>query len=323
MPKNNPITAPKPSYGGARSNAMPPHPDGPSVFTKGKAAFKRFHNRILPNSVPKEATTENQPTGTVVIKELAEGQGNEGPALVNTKVTTALHPDDLPVVSPALALMGDGGLPALSHQCNEPAAVVAENAPAVVCQTSTVRAYPGNAPVQKNKDPVAIVPAVSADDQPTQTVFDDIQGTETKVLTVKSIPGPVETAVNAIGFANNAMTQLDTINTTFLQPLTIFNTVVSGIANVHPYAQMALSALGAASKMILSQANLDASIADLVYRIKQTYELILENRSPAKINSMKDILVQIAQVVQECAQFISRYSDTKSFCTSSPALVVS
>ncbi|KAL4064052.1 hypothetical protein V8B97DRAFT_1349523 [Scleroderma yunnanense] len=109
------------------------------------------------------------------------------------------------------------------------------------------------------------------------------------------------------------MTQLDTINTTFLQPLTIFNTVVSGIANVHPYAQMALSALGAASKMILSQANLDASIADLVYRIKQTYELILENRSPAKINSMKDILVQIAQVVQECAQFISRYSDTKSF----------
>lgn len=31
---------------------------------------------------------------------------------------------------------------------------------------------------------------------------------------------------------------------------------------------------------------------------------------------MQDVLVQIAQVVQECAQFMSKYSETKSFCTS-------
>ena len=30
---------------------------------------------------------------------------------------------------------------------------------------------------------------------------------------------------------------------------------------------------------------------------------------------MKDVLVDIAQVIQECAQFITKYSETKSFCT--------
>ena len=61
---------------------------------------------------------------------------------------------------------------------------------------------------------------------------------------------------------------------------------------------------------------LDASIEDLLSRIKQTYDLLLENQSPVKINSMHNVLIPIAQVMQECAQFISKYSDTKSFCTS-------
>ncbi|KIM52206.1 hypothetical protein SCLCIDRAFT_573911 [Scleroderma citrinum Foug A] len=76
---------------------------------------------------------------------------------------------------------------------------------------------------------------------------------------------------------------------------------------------MALSALNRASKLILSQASLDASIGGLVTRIEQTYELILENRSSSKINATKDSIVEIAQVVQECAQFITKYSETKAF----------
>ena len=70
-------------------------------------------------------------------------------------------------------------------------------------------------------------------------------------------------------------------------------------------------------QVILSQANLDASITDLVIRIKQIYELILENKSPTKINATKDVLLEIAQVIQECAQFIAKYSETTNFCTSS------
>ena len=65
---------------------------------------------------------------------------------------------------------------------------------------------------------------------------------------------------------------------------------------------------------MLSQTNFDTSIGDLVTGIQQVYELILENRSLSKINSSKDVLVQIAQVVQECSQFIIKYSETKNFC---------
>ena len=93
---------------------------------------------------------------------------------------------------------------------------------------------------------------------------------------------------------------------------------------------MALSALTTASKvcayyprqlrlthfvqLILSQANLDASIVELVDRIKETYQLILENQAPPKINATKDVLVEIAHVIEECAQFIAKYSETIKFC---------
>jgi len=66
--------------------------------------------------------------------------------------------------------------------------------------------------------------------------------------------------------------------------------------------------------MILAQANLDASIATLLSRVRDTYVLILENKSSSEINATKDVLVQIAQIIRECAFFISQYSDTKSFC---------
>jgi len=52
-----------------------------------------------------------------------------------------------------------------------------------------------------------------------------------------------------------------------------------------------------------------------VTAIERTYELILENRSSSKINATKDVLVETAQVVQECAQFITKYPETKTFCT--------
>ena len=56
-------------------------------------------------------------------------------------------------------------------------------------------------------------------------------------------------------------------------------------------------------------------MADLFARIGRTYQLILENKSPSKINAMQVVLVEIAQVIQECAQFIAKYSETTNFCT--------
>ena len=69
---------------------------------------------------------------------------------------------------------------------------------------------------------------------------------------------------------------------------------------------------------MLSQTRLDTSIADLVIGIQQAYVLILENRSPSKINSSEDVLVKIAQVIQECSQFVIKYSEIKKFCAFCP-----
>jgi len=70
---------------------------------------------------------------------------------------------------------------------------------------------------------------VSGDDKPTKTIIKDA---EKKLLNINSIPGAAGTGVNAIDHANTAVTVVDTINATYLQPLKTFNTIVNTIANV-------------------------------------------------------------------------------------------
>ena len=55
-------------------------------------------------------------------------------------------------------------------------------------------------------------------------------------------------------------------------------------------------------------------MADLITRIGRTYQLILDNRSSSQINAMENVLADIAQVIQECAQFVTKYAETTSFC---------
>ena len=69
---------------------------------------------------------------------------------------------------------------------------------------------------------------------PIQVFSKDIQEAENKISKVESIYGPVDTTINTIGYANTALTQLDTTSRTYLQPLSTFNKAVMGIANVRP-----------------------------------------------------------------------------------------
>lgn len=59
---------------------------------------------------------------------------------------------------------------------------------------------------------------------------------------------------------------------------------------------------------------MDKSITALLEKICQVYEFVLQDKTLARIDSTKDTLLQIAQAVQESAQFIAGYSKTKSFC---------
>ena len=128
---------------------------------------------------------------------------------------------------------------------NQLTAVVPEIAVDIPLQDSAHGADPGDTAVQKDKGqpsvPLAVCKymvectssahgfhQVSDDDKRTQTILQD---TQKKLSDINSIPGPAGTDINVIDHANTAMTVLDTIDATYLQPLKTFNTVVNAIAN--------------------------------------------------------------------------------------------
>ena len=73
-------------------------------------------------------------------------------------------------------------------------------------------------------------------------------------------------------------------------------------------------------QLIITQANLDQSISDLLLKVQNVYEFLLEEDTLSNLDRMKDTLARIAQVVSNCAQFVKNYSETKSFCTPNPFL---
>ena len=68
------------------------------------------------------------------------------------------------------------------------------------------------------------------------------------------------------------------------------------------------------------QANLDQSISDLLLKVQNVYEFLLEEDTLSNLDVMKDTLARIAQVISNCARFIKNYPETKSFCTPNPFL---
>ena len=73
------------------------------------------------------------------------------------------------------------------------------------------------------------------DGEPIKNVLEDIQDAEKKNLTVKTIPGPAETAVGAIDVTDTAISQLNTFSGVYLQPLSTFGKIVTGIGKVCPF----------------------------------------------------------------------------------------
>ncbi|KAG1853965.1 hypothetical protein F4604DRAFT_2043226 [Suillus subluteus] len=60
--------------------------------------------------------------------------------------------------------------------------------------------------------------------------------------------GPARSVASAGQYPPETLDDMDNIETTCLQPLRIFDTVIGKVEEVHPYAKMALSVLSCASK---------------------------------------------------------------------------
>ncbi|KAG6329841.1 hypothetical protein ID866_9247, partial [Astraeus odoratus] len=155
----------------------------------------------------------------------------------------------------------------------------------------------------------------SHEEQPKDPALHGLQIAKQKFATVGTIWPPAQAALSSINFTNSAINQPDLalVNSTLIQPLSIFNKVVEGISKIHPYAQVALIGLAAASKLILDQMDRDAKVQQLLSKISETYQFIMEDDILTRIEVMKGVLVQIVQVVQEAAQFIAKYSEATGF----------
>ncbi|KAG2142738.1 uncharacterized protein EDB93DRAFT_1105414 [Suillus bovinus] len=79
--------------------------------------------------------------------------------------------------------------------------------------------------------------------------------------------GPAGSIVSAGQNAPAALDNMGNMEVTYLQPLRIFDTLIGELANVHPYAKMALGVLSCASKIIIAQADRDEAILDLYRKL--------------------------------------------------------
>ncbi|CCM04344.1 uncharacterized protein FIBRA_06516 [Fibroporia radiculosa] len=98
-----------------------------------------------------------------------------------------------------------------------------------------------------------------------------------------------------------------------LGALNVFNLVVDAIAQVHPYAQIALSIFKCASQMILDQIYLDTAVRELLSKVSQVYAFIAEREDLTLVPTMQAVLEKSSHQVLDCADFIAHYSETKSF----------
>ncbi|KAM6492821.1 hypothetical protein JOM56_010955 [Amanita muscaria] len=155
---------------------------------------------------------------------------------------------------------------------------------------------------------------VAKDEIDKQVLQDVIQESKRQVEAMRTIGGGVQKAAD-YGTQSTVILDKADMAANFLKPLKAFDSVVKGLADVHPYAKVALSVLCWASQAIITQANRDKSIQDLQSRIADVYEFMLGEGRLAELISMKDILSHASQVMFECAKFIQVYSQP-NFCKS-------
>ncbi|KAG2125500.1 hypothetical protein DEU56DRAFT_759235 [Suillus clintonianus] len=190
--------------------------------------------------------------------------------------------------------------------------------PSQITQDPSLLSAPTLEPNDKQSSNSGIAKAESPPDM--NLVTETLAQAQTGVTSIGHAPTFVQNTSSAAGNLQSVFNVIDTFST-ILGPLKVFNSIATGLADVHPYAKVALSMFTYASKnvwwkMILDQANRDNAVHDLLTKISDVYTFITEEEELAKMQSMLAVYVKIAQQTLECADFITHYSETKSACES-------
>lgn len=100
------------------------------------------------------------------------------------------------------------------------------------------------------------------------------------------VPRVVPRAVDIAAQANVIVTDAQNFSDTYIRPIKTFNSVVTTLGKVHPYAQMALGILKAAAQLIIAQVILDSAMFTLLEKLGSVYEFLLEEDTIGEIENM-------------------------------------
>ncbi|KAG2028913.1 hypothetical protein BDR03DRAFT_988096, partial [Suillus americanus] len=108
-----------------------------------------------------------------------------------------------------------------------------------------------------------------------------------RVENMRLLGGHVESAASTAKDGPKDLDAADSFQTTYLQPLRVFDTVIGDLANVHPYAKVVLGVLSTASKIILAQTERDESVQSLLKKLEQIYDFMSQKDTLGQISSKR------------------------------------
>ncbi|KAG2158608.1 uncharacterized protein EDB93DRAFT_1334540, partial [Suillus bovinus] len=142
-----------------------------------------------------------------------------------------------------------------------------------------------------------------------------LRGAQEVANRMHPLSGPAITAASVVEGGPEGLDAANDLPETYLKPLRIFDDVIGKIADLHPYAKMALGVLSCTAKIILAQTNRDAAVLKLLKKLCEVYDFITQDGKLDQQLSMRatSVLGKISKQIRECANFISNYSETSNF----------
>ncbi|KAG9312791.1 hypothetical protein JVU11DRAFT_6205 [Chiua virens] len=138
------------------------------------------------------------------------------------------------------------------------------------------------------------------------------------VVAVSSRPRVVDLVTSVVESGPAAMTEVQTFATTWdvlLERLKLFDTIVTKIAEIHPYVSLAWSVISTVNKALIDQKDRDGQISRLASTMNDVFEFV-ENAGLLKtIEPHIKNITPLIQQVTECGYFIAAYSKETSFST--------
>ncbi|KAG6328577.1 hypothetical protein ID866_10512, partial [Astraeus odoratus] len=121
--------------------------------------------------------------------------------------------------------------------------------------------------------------------------------------------------------AKGAFEDVNRMNPKCIQALKAFKTLAddvgSPLTSLNPIAQAAVGLLTNAAQIIINQESLDDSVSALLPKIQEVFEFLItkDTLEYISIDAKASILAQLGEVVNNCAEFVTKYAERRSIAT--------